>query len=447
MEGSSSYSHYSAAGANCAFHNEVSHFLLSRLSYSNESYDYYAHLETIFQSPEFLEKFIYLSRGEWVFIYIFGILFAVAIGGNFLVCFAVLRNEHMQTVTNYYIVNLSISDILMIILCMPPTVMHDFLDTWYFGPLGCKMLPYFQWVSASVSIFTLAAIAADRYLAICRPLKFHIRSSRTLSVIALIWTVSFIIPCPLIIYYEYEGRSFAKYLPHPAMLSTCAESKWFGAALQKIYHSCLILIVYVIPLCIIAVAYAMVCARLWSAIPTEEAHSHPSTFRSPKLLSSERKGSSKSHQSTKSSTENQKESRRKVARMLIVLVFIFAVCYFPMHAMTVYRFLFNQDDLVCDVTHYNLTKFFTVLSHFLVYLNSSANPIIYNFLSAKFRREFKAALCPFLQTKQRQLSYSRATLNSRARRTTSRESRPSSNTGVISTEYLRMSNMPKFPEA
>lgn len=140
----SSYPHYSAVDTNCAFLNEVTHFLLRHLSHSNESYDYYEHLETIFQSPEFLEKFISLSRGEWIFIYIFGILFALAIGGNFLVCFAVLRNEHMQTVTNYYIVNLSISDILMIILCMPSTVMYDFLDTWYFGLLGCKILPYFQ---------------------------------------------------------------------------------------------------------------------------------------------------------------------------------------------------------------------------------------------------------------------------------------------------------------
>lgn len=42
-----------------------------------------------------------------------------AIGGNGIVCYLVLAYQKMRTVTNYFIVNLAIGDILMASLCIP----------------------------------------------------------------------------------------------------------------------------------------------------------------------------------------------------------------------------------------------------------------------------------------------------------------------------------------
>ena len=64
--------------------------------------------------------------------------------GNFLVCFAVWRNPHMRTVTNYFIVNLALADFMVCLICLPPTVIGDVTETWYMGNVMCKIVQYLQ---------------------------------------------------------------------------------------------------------------------------------------------------------------------------------------------------------------------------------------------------------------------------------------------------------------
>lgn len=50
----------------------------------------------------------------------------------------------MRTVTNYFIVNLSLADILVTITCLPASLVVDITETWFFGKTLCKVLPYLQ---------------------------------------------------------------------------------------------------------------------------------------------------------------------------------------------------------------------------------------------------------------------------------------------------------------
>lgn len=50
----------------------------------------------------------------------------------------------MRTVTNIFIVNLAVADFLVILFCLPPTVVWDVTMTWYFGETMCKVVLYFQ---------------------------------------------------------------------------------------------------------------------------------------------------------------------------------------------------------------------------------------------------------------------------------------------------------------
>lgn len=54
------------------------------------------------------------------------------------------RNRTMRTVTNYFIVNLAVADFLVILICLPPTVLWDVTETWFMGTLACKVVLYFQ---------------------------------------------------------------------------------------------------------------------------------------------------------------------------------------------------------------------------------------------------------------------------------------------------------------
>lgn len=91
-----------------------------------------------------IEKYVFPNPFEWVLIVLYFYVFAVGLVGNFLVCFAVLRNRHMRTVTNYFIVNLATADFMVILICLPPTVLEDVTETWYMGKIMCKIVKYLQ---------------------------------------------------------------------------------------------------------------------------------------------------------------------------------------------------------------------------------------------------------------------------------------------------------------
>lgn len=78
-------------------------------------------------------------------------VFITGLVGNSLVCLSVYRNKSLQTVTNYYIVNLAVADFLVILICLPPTVYWDLTLVWNFGLYACKLVLYLQ-VSISRTI-------------------------------------------------------------------------------------------------------------------------------------------------------------------------------------------------------------------------------------------------------------------------------------------------------
>ncbi|KAI8489237.1 Orexin receptor type 2 [Branchiostoma belcheri] len=87
---------------------------------------------------EALWNSIYPKHYEWALIVGYILVFIFAILGNGLVCVVVARNSHMRTVTNYFIVNLSAGDLLVTIICLPPTLVVDIMETWFFGETMCK---------------------------------------------------------------------------------------------------------------------------------------------------------------------------------------------------------------------------------------------------------------------------------------------------------------------
>lgn len=61
------------------------------------------------------------------------LIFLVCMVGNGVVCFIVLRSRNMRTVTNLFILNLAISDLLVGIFCMPTTLVDNIItgQDWF----------------------------------------------------------------------------------------------------------------------------------------------------------------------------------------------------------------------------------------------------------------------------------------------------------------------------
>uniref|UniRef100_A0A672PKV0 G-protein coupled receptors family 1 profile domain-containing protein n=1 Tax=Sinocyclocheilus grahami TaxID=75366 RepID=A0A672PKV0_SINGR len=62
-----------------------------------------------------------------VIILAYVLIFSLCMLGNMLVCFIVLKNRQMRTVTNIFILNLAISDLLVGILCLPITLVDNLI--------------------------------------------------------------------------------------------------------------------------------------------------------------------------------------------------------------------------------------------------------------------------------------------------------------------------------
>lgn len=78
--------------------------------------------------------------GNWIF----SIIFSLGITGNVLVILTILQNSRMRTVTNMFLLNLAISDLLLGVFCMPFTLIGQLLRDFIFGEVFCKLISFFQ---------------------------------------------------------------------------------------------------------------------------------------------------------------------------------------------------------------------------------------------------------------------------------------------------------------
>lgn len=315
---------------------------------------------------------------EWVLIVMHGLTFVIGLIGNALVCTAVYRNRAMRNVTNYFIVNLAVADFMVILFCLPPTVLWDVTETWFLGSTLCKIILYFQTVSVAVSVLTLTFISVDRWYAICFPLKFKSTTARAKMSIVFIWITSLVIDIPeLVVLDTFQRKDFPVQVPY----FTQCEATWSERE-ETIYQILKMILLYTVPLLFMSIAYCQIVRVLWTSdnIPghTETLKMMSSTGYAQTNLNGNRR------MTFSNTTDSQLRSRRKAAKMLVAVVFMFAVCYFPVHLLNMLRSFVSIDQT-------EFTAVWSNLSHWLCYANSAINPIIYNFMSGKFRREFKRA--------------------------------------------------------
>ena len=75
---------------------------------------------------------------------LYSIIFFLAVAGNTLVIVTLAQNRRMRTVTNVFLINLSVSDLLLAVFCMPFTLIPTLLQDFIFGRVMCILIRYMQ---------------------------------------------------------------------------------------------------------------------------------------------------------------------------------------------------------------------------------------------------------------------------------------------------------------
>jgi len=135
-----------------------------------------------------------------VLVSLYAVIFVLGIAGNSLVVYIVAARRTMQSITNIFIANLAVSDVIMCLLAVPFTPISGLLQSWPFGEALCHLVPMTMGVSVHVSTLTSTAIAVDRYFVIVHPFRPRMKSGVCLMLIVAIWLISVSISLPLAIY-------------------------------------------------------------------------------------------------------------------------------------------------------------------------------------------------------------------------------------------------------
>ncbi|KAF1420878.1 D(1A) dopamine receptor, partial [Spheniscus mendiculus] len=115
--------------------------------------------------------------------------------GNTLVCAAVIRFRHLRSkVTNFFVISLAVSDLLVAVLVMPWKAVAEIAGFWPFGSF-CNIWVAFDIMCSTASILNLCVISVDRYWAISSPFRYERKMTPKAAfiMISVAWTLSVLI--------------------------------------------------------------------------------------------------------------------------------------------------------------------------------------------------------------------------------------------------------------
>nr|XP_003221883.1 PREDICTED: neuropeptide FF receptor 2 isoform X2 [Anolis carolinensis]XP_008110385.1 PREDICTED: neuropeptide FF receptor 2 isoform X2 [Anolis carolinensis]XP_008110386.1 PREDICTED: neuropeptide FF receptor 2 isoform X2 [Anolis carolinensis]XP_016849630.1 PREDICTED: neuropeptide FF receptor 2 isoform X2 [Anolis carolinensis] len=300
-----------------------------------------------------------------IFIISYLFIFVLCMMGNGVVCFIVLRSKHMRTVTNLFILNLAVSDLLVGIFCMPTTLLDNIISGWPFGNIACKMNGMVQGISVSASVFTLVAIAVDRFRSIVYPFKQKLTIWTAIFIIVVIWVLAIAIMCPSAVMLKVEEEKHFRVVlgegNKTSPIYWCRED-WPNQDMRKIYTTVLFANIYLAPLSLIVIMYARIGITLFSTSPPacgKQGHERHSV----------------------------QKKKLKVIKMLIIVALLFILSWLPLWTLAMLSDYADLSENQLKIINIYVYPF----AHWLAFFNSSINPVIYGFFNENFRRGFQAA--------------------------------------------------------
>ncbi|XP_039962092.1 uncharacterized protein LOC120775783 [Bactrocera tryoni] len=279
--------------------------------------------------------------------------------GNIMVPIVIVKTKDMRNSTNIFLTNLSIADLLVLLVCTPTVLVEVNTppETWVLGHEMCKAVPFVELTVAHASVLTILAISFERYYAICEPLKagYVCTKARAILICILAWGIAAVFTSPIIWVAEYK---FVEYIDGSsvAVCLTQATTNWTVG-----YFLMTIIVFFILPLLILMVLYAIIAKNLISS-------------NGPML------------RVRPSKPELSLKARKQVVLMLGAVVLSFFLCLLPFRLLTMWIILSSEQTFfeIGVERYYSLLYFCRIM----FYLNSGINPILYNLMSTKFRKGF-----------------------------------------------------------
>ncbi|XP_068164731.1 cholecystokinin receptor type A [Antennarius striatus] len=350
---------------------------------------------------------------QTVRIVLYSFIFLLSVTGNSLIIAVLVRNKRMRTVTNLFLLSLSISDLMVSLVCIPFTLIPNLMRDFIFGTGMCKLVMYFMGISVSVSTFNLVAISLERYSAICNPLTSRVwqTKSHAAKVISATWVVSFILMLPYPI-----SSTLKPFTRRDNSTGHMCRLLWPNDITQQAWYVSLLLLLFLIPGIIMMTAYGHISMELYRGIRFEissrksikDKQSRSSSIKPgdsdgcymlPKRRSiTGNHGNMGGQQSLgrvcSTNYAGSLVAKKRVIRMLLVIVFLFFLCWTPVFVVNAWQAFDRR-------SAYRLTGAPISFIHLLSYTSACVNPLIYCFMNKRFRQGMLATFPCFRKTSER----------------------------------------------
>jgi len=326
-------------------------------------------------APDF-PVYLYQPLGATVFqISLWSTIALLGAIGNALVCIAILTRPKMKTSMNYYLLSLAIADLGVLLILYPMTVLkYLYPFHWLLGKQACYYLYPTMEIFFGGSIWSITAIAIERYRNIVGAKRYQIKHRsrvRTFVVIGVVWLASFLVSSvPLYPFMTYNPTLEFCYLDWPDISGTNAVFLSYS-----IVH---IAVWYALPLVVIAFTYIRIKKRVLKS----------AAFRTSMSYNDEGDQTALPQASANKEIWDKRtlQQSKKTTRILTPLVILFAVTMFPLNALRVLLLIIPT---FWTKSYYNL-----ILGQVTVFvlINSSTNPLVYYITSQEFKDAFKKIL-------------------------------------------------------
>jgi hypothetical protein len=276
----------------------------------------------------------------------------------------------------------------------------------------CYSIAFIENCMGFASISSIFFITCDRYYVICRPLsvKSTMTQSRTLKLILSIWVVSILINLPFVFLTEYDLRYFSDNQQMEYRCDAKSRGEW------SFYYIIVTTFIFylIIGLILIFMYYEITCKLnnsnkflVLSSINKHDdqnndynEHHFHHNLKNSKLTTSKTLSSinflneqSKTNVNCETANKNLEKfirQRQKLIFMLMCIICVFYICLFPLKIWNLVIMVGSKvfNNAIFRNLQYKHYWIINITTRIFFYINSSINPILYNFLSKKFRRSF-----------------------------------------------------------
>eukprot|EP00079_Xenopus_tropicalis_P014223 XP_004910535.1 PREDICTED: probable G-protein coupled receptor 150 [Xenopus tropicalis] len=301
------------------------------------------------------------------------VIFAVALVGNVVVLYKICSGKDKKRKINFLITQLALADLYVSVMSLLSQIVWELLeDEWLVGDLGCRIFKVFQVSGLMASSNIIAIVALERHHVIMNPLSTPLP---TRSMAAFGWMFAFLLSVPQAFVFKaaYTGQG-------NRCLNIFGQLPKWHLQVYIIYCS---LIVFILPFCILCVAYTRILWVIWKRGKACKTSRHHNGMCKVQENHTEFKRRSLRLTATNSCIPRAK---LKTLKMTLVIIILFIVCglpYFIVELKVAFATITGLDE-----------KVMAVLGIFVV-TNSAVNPYVYLFFKTNnmFLRRLEKKVC------------------------------------------------------